>query len=227
MNIRVAALALATVAGSAFAGEVFPGPQTINLGGGWQVTVANALTTQITSVNGQTALQDGYLAITKTASFTQVDPFTDAPQPISITFTQIADDANTASVIRINQEFLTNLTGLTWGGFRQQLALSGAATFDNASTGMSVGPNFTTNTMSAGNREMITSGGPGVASGSSWNPGATGDLIININLGASGTPVVFTLKEIPLVPTPGAKPEYARSIFVRRLEHILLLDERR
>ncbi|MBY0307680.1 MAG: MprA protease, GlyGly-CTERM protein-sorting domain-containing form, partial [Phycisphaerales bacterium] len=132
------------------------------------------------------------------------DPITGAPEPVIITFRQTAADANTASQIIIDDEMILNMTGLQWTGYRQILGLSNNASISAASLGMSVGPEFTGNTLLNGNREMLSSGGPGVASGAMWMPGAVGGLVIDINLAGQADPVVFTLKELPVIPTPAA-----------------------
>ncbi|MDP1661467.1 MAG: hypothetical protein Q8L55_06085 [Phycisphaerales bacterium] len=189
----VGAIALVSLAGTASADVILP------LGMGWEavITGSNVTLTVVPST-------DGVLHLTKDAVFTEIDPFTGAPMPITIMFRQVLPDNQTASQIIIDSEMIMNLTGLNWDGFRQILGLSNNVSFDPSSTGMSVGPEFTTNTLLNGNREMLSNGGPGVANGAMWMPGATGALVININLAGQDSPVIFTLKELPTVPTPGA-----------------------
>lgn len=188
----VGTLALLALAGTASADVIVP------LGSGWEA-VLTGNNVQLTVIPST----DGVLHLSKDASFTQIDPFTGAPEPVIITFRQVAADANTASQIMIDDEMILNLTGLNWTGYRQILGLSNNVAFDNSSLGMSVGPEFTTNTMLNANREMLSDGGPGVANGAMWMPGTVGGLLININLAAQADPVVFTLKELPVIPTPG------------------------
>lgn len=191
----VGAIALLSLAGTASADIV------IQLGMGWEAVLPDGSNVTLT-VNQST---DGILHISKEATFRTIDPLTGAPEPVLITFRQVATDAMTASQIMIDDEMIMNLTGLNWTGYRQILALSNNVAFDPSSTGMSVGPEFTTNTLLAANREMLSDGGPGVANGGMWMPGfASGGLLININLAGQDTPVVFTLKELPVIPTPGA-----------------------
>lgn len=189
----VGAIALVSLAGTASADVILP------LGMGWEAVVTGANVSL--TVNQST---DGALHLTKEAVFREIDPFTGAPMAVTITFRQVLPDNMTASQIIIDDEMIMNLTGLNWDGYRQILALSTNVSFDASSTGMSVGPEFTTNTLLNGNREMLSNGGPGVANGAMWMPGATGALVININLAGQDTPVIFTLKELPTVPTPGA-----------------------
>jgi hypothetical protein len=186
---------LLTLVGTASADLV-----TVALGGGWEVTYDNnGLTIQpISAANGQ-------VQIRKIATFTEIDPFTNAPGARILSFRQVANDANTFSQIVITDEALTNNTGLTWIGFRQVIAQSPVVTFDNSSLALSIAPNFTSNQLVAGNRELVSSGGPGVNTGTTWNPGlASGAITINAAVGQQASPVVFTLKELAVVPTPGS-----------------------
>lgn len=189
----VGAIALLSLAGTASADVI------IQLGMGWEavLTGTNVGLTVIPST-------DGILHLSKDATFREIDPITGAPETISIMFRQVLPDAQTASTIIIDDEMIMNLTGLNWTGFRQVLSLSNNVSFNNASLGMSVGPEFTTNTMLNSNREMLSDGGPGVANNAMWMPGAVGGLVIDINLAGQSDPVVFILKEIPVIPAPGA-----------------------
>lgn len=189
----VGAVALLSLAGTASADVI------VQLGMGWEavLTGSNVSLTVIPST-------DGVLHLSKDATFREIDPFTGAPEPVIITFRQVAADNLTASQIIIDDEMIMNLTGLNWTGYRQILGLSNNASLNAASLFMSVGPEFTTNTLLNGNREMLSDGGPGVANGGMWMPGATGGLVIDINLGGQDAPVIFTLKELPVIPTPGA-----------------------
>jgi len=186
-------MALVALAGTASADVVMP----LGMGGEAVMTGTNVSLTVVPST-------DGRLHLTKEAVFREIDPLTGGPMPVTITFRQVAADNATASQIVIDSEMIMNLTGLNWNGYRQILGLSNNVALDPSSLAMSVGPEFTTNTLLASNREMLSSGGPGVLNGGMWMPGAVGDLVININLGAQSSPVIFTLKELPTVPTPGA-----------------------
>ena len=190
----VGAVALLSLAGTASADIV------IQLGMGWEAVLPDGSNVTLT-VNQST---DGVLHLSKEATFRSIDPFTGAPEPALITFRQVAADAQTASQIIIDDEMILNLTGMTWTGYRQILGLSNNVAFNNASLGMSVGPEFTTNTMLNSNRELLSDGGPGVSNFGMWMPGTVGGLVIDINLAGQDEPVIFTLKELPVIPTPGA-----------------------
>ena len=189
----VGAVALLSLAGTASADVV------VQLGQGWEAVLAtnNVTLTVIPST-------DGVLHLSKEGVFNTIDPFTGAPEPLIITFRQVLPDNQTASTIMIDDEMIMNLSGLNWTGYRQILSLSDNVAFDPSSTAMSVGPEFTTNTLLNANREMLSNGGPGVLNGAMWMPGFTGGLTINVDLAGQDTPVVFVLKELPVIPTPGA-----------------------
>ena len=190
----VGAIALLSLSGMASADIIIP------LGMGWEAVLPDGSNVTLT-VNQST---DGILHLSKEAAFRSIDPFTGAPEPVLITFRQVAADNLTASQIMIDDEMILNLTGMNWTGYRQILGLSNNVAFNNASLGMSVGPEFTTNTLLNSNREMLSDGGPGVLNGAMWMPGAVGGLLMDINLAGQADPVVFTLKELPVIPTPGA-----------------------
>jgi MYXO-CTERM domain-containing protein len=189
-----------------FAGSVASADVTRDLGGGWQVVIADQIADQIDIVADGFVTIDGVrtLVIEKFAEFRTIDPFTGLFQGLPIQFRQTGSDANTATRIIITDEALYNNTGASWFGFRMQLIDSGQAGFDPVATfasGFSIGP-FTTTAYSAGNTQVDFGGGV-VPAGGIWYPGlGSGGLVINVNL-ANENPVVFTLKETP-TPTPGA-----------------------
>ncbi|HYD00808.1 MAG TPA: PEP-CTERM sorting domain-containing protein [Phycisphaerales bacterium] len=199
---RVALAALvAGVAGSAASADVVR-----DLGGGWQVIIADEIADQIDIVADGFVTVDGVrtLVIEKFAEFRSFDPLTGLFGGLPVQFRQVGADADTATRIIITDEALYNNTSQAWTGFRMQLIDSGQAGFDPAATfasGFSIGP-FTTTTYSAGNTQVDFGGGV-VPAGGIWYPGlGSGGLVINVNL-SNQNPVVFTLKETP-VPTPGA-----------------------
>ena len=199
---RVALAALvAGVAGSAASADVVR-----DLGGGWQVIIADEIADQIDIVADGFVTVDGVrtLVIEKFAEFRSYDPLTGLFGGLPVQFRQVGADADTATRIIITDEALYNNTSQAWTGFRMQLIDSGQAGFDPAATfasGFSIGP-FTTTTYSAGNTQVDFGGGV-VPAGGIWYPGlGSGGLVINVNL-SNQNPVVFTLKETP-VPTPGA-----------------------
>lgn len=205
MNIRinkfVVAAALVGCAGSFASADVIR-----NLGGGWQVVIADAVADQIDIVADGFVTINGVrtLVIEKFAEFRSYDPQTGLFGGLSVQFRQIAADANTATRIIITDEGLYNNTAQPWGGFRMQLIDSGQAGFDPVATfnsGFTYGP-FTTMNFSMGNTQ-VDFGGGSVAPGTNWYPGlGTGGLVIDVNL-SNENAVVFTLKETP-TPTPGA-----------------------
>ncbi|MFT3687194.1 MAG: MYXO-CTERM sorting domain-containing protein [Phycisphaerales bacterium] len=189
----VGAAALVALSGTASADVIVP------LGMGWEAVLASSNVSLTV-----TQSTDGILHLHKEALFREIDPVTGLPEPVIITFRQVAADANTASQILIDDEMILNITGATWTGYRQILGLSNNVMFNAASLGMSVGPEFTNNTLLNSSRELLSDGGPGVANNGMWMPGAVGGLLIDINLAGQEDPVVFTLKELPVIPTPGA-----------------------
>ena len=206
MNIRinkfVVAAALVGCAGSFASADVIR-----NLGGGWQVVIADEIADQIDIVADAYVTINGVrtLVIEKFAEFRSYDPQTGIFGGLQVQFRQTAADANTATRIIITDEGLYNNTGQTWGGFRMQLIDSGQAGFDPVATfnsGFTYGP-FTSMGFSMGNTQVDFAGGPGVPNGNNWYPGlGSGGLVIDVNL-SNQNPVVFTLKETP-TPTPGA-----------------------
>lgn len=172
--------------------------EIIDLGGGWQ---AEVFTDNVDVVS--LGFDNGVLTIQKIAEFTEIDEFTGEPAPINITFSQVADDANTASKIIIDSEMLTNSTGLDWIDFESILVDGGDAVWNPAEmAGLDIAP-FTGSEFLDGDTIFRTFGGT-VADGDTWNPGAaSGDFVIDLDL-SGDSPLVFTLKEAPSVPAPGA-----------------------
>lgn len=198
-------LIAAAVAGSA--GSMASADVVRDLGGGWQVVIADAIADQIDIVSDGFVTINGVrtLVIEKFAEFRSYDPLTGLFGGLQVQFRQVAADANTATRIIITDEGLYNNTGAAWFGFRMQLIDSGQIGFDPAATfgsGFTYGP-FTAMNFSNSNTQVDFTGGPGIANGQNWYPGlVSGGLVINVNL-ANENPVVFTLKETP-TPTPGA-----------------------
>jgi hypothetical protein len=186
----------------AAAGSALAAPFTFNVGGGWEVTVATG-NASIASTNAGTAVGSGFLNVNTSANFNQIDTTTGLPQPITFTFRQVNPDETTAPRIVIDAEALANNTGLNWVGFRHSIALSGAATFNTTLSNRSLTP-FAGQTFSGFNRDVLAQGGGVVLNGATWTPGlGSGALVIDVNLAASPGPVIFSLKETPIVPTPG------------------------
>lgn len=172
--------------------------EIIDLGGGWQ---AEIFTDNVDLVS--LGANNDVLTIEKLATFTELDEFTGEPLPINITFMQVADDANTASKIVIAAEELTNATGLDWVDFEFILVDSGNAVWNPGEmAGLDILP-FTGSEFLDGNTIYRTFDGT-VADGDTWFPGAAaGEFVIDVDL-SGDTPMIFTLKEAPSVPAPGA-----------------------
>ncbi len=202
LNRTMIAAAVAGCAGSMASADVVR-----DLGGGWQVVIADAIADQIDIVSDGVVTINGVrtLIIEKFAEFRSYDPQTGLFGGLQVQFRQTASDANTATRIIITDEGLYNNTGAAWFGFRMQLIDSGQVGFDPVATfnsNFTYGP-FTSMVFSAGNTQVDFAGGPGVPNGNNWYPGLqSGGLVIDVNL-ANQNPVVFTLKETP-TPTPGA-----------------------
>jgi MYXO-CTERM domain-containing protein len=177
-----------------------------DLGGGWQVVIADEIADQIDIVSDGFVTINGVrtLVIEKFAEFRHIDPLTGLFQGLAVQFRQVGTDANTATRIIITDEGLYNNTGAAWFDFHMQLIDSQQEAFNPAATfasGFTYGP-FTSLTFSQNNTQADFAGGV-VPNGQIWYPGlGAGGLVIDVSL-ASEAPVVFTLKETPS-PTPGA-----------------------
>jgi MYXO-CTERM domain-containing protein len=201
VNRFAIAAAIACVAGSVASADV-----TRDLGGGWQVVIADEIADQIDIVSDGFVTINGVrtLVIEKFAEFRTIDPLTGLFQGLAVQFRQIGADATTATRIIITDEGLYNNTGAAWFDFHMQLIDNNQPVFNPAATfssGFTYGP-FTSLTFSQNNTQADFAGGV-VPNGQIWYPGlGAGGLVIDVNLGAEA-PVVFTLKETPS-PTPGA-----------------------
>ncbi|MCA9282807.1 MAG: hypothetical protein H6812_11645 [Phycisphaeraceae bacterium] len=194
VRVGVPALLLAAV-GTAQAGVV-------NIGGGWQASWDSSFDGFVQIVSD--GVVGDSVQIEKSIEF--MPGFNTVP----IVFTQI--DPNAVSNIVINDEIITNNSGVDWSGFRMQLIDGGDVAFDQASTassggsgpiGFSISP-FTTASFTPDSMQLNIGGGT-VADGTSWFPGSgisDGQLWMHVNL-TPGINKVFTLKE-SYVPTPGA-----------------------
>ena len=171
---------------------------------GWEVQIPDDVHYGV-NVDSITEGPDGFVAIEISKEFLQgPSPFGVVPGVI-MTFRQTADDANTVPTIVINDEIVTNSTGVTWIDFHFILLDSGTVNFDpKLSAGFNVGPAFTSSTFSDNNTRLDISGGPGVGDGVTWNPGGApedGELVINVEVGEPGARI-WHLKELPTIPEP-------------------------
>lgn len=121
---------------------------------------------------------------------------------VLIDFVQVGDDANTVTSIVIEDETVTNSTGVDWTDFHWQVLDSGQAWFNvSESSPFSVNP-FTNKTFTgvSGNTATgLNADGGVVLDGTSFFPGgAAGDghLVIDVDLGNTN-PVSFLFKQFP------------------------------
>jgi hypothetical protein len=169
------------------------------LGKGWEVTIFQPNMVDVfVDPSGP-----GTLVIEKIAEFTEIDPFTGAPEPVLLTFRQNQPDAMTVDQIVITSAVITNSTGQDWISFTEALLPGTLAQFNQGlSSNYSIDP-FTARQYSQGDSQVEFSGGT-VGAGQTWSPGvAQGGLVIDVDL-SGAAPVVFTLKELPGIPAPGA-----------------------
>lgn len=171
--------------------------------GGWRAEVADEFVQSVSLTSGGYDPQTRTLTVGKAANFTAVNGLTGLPDSIVITFTQIGDDANTAVRILVEEELVTNSTGIAWGGFEITVQDSGDATFNQAlSADWTINP-FTTRAYSMDSTVVTFTGGT-INPGSQWRPGLLGgDLAIDVDL-SRDNPMTFNFKELPLIPAPGA-----------------------
>jgi len=188
----------------------------INIGGGWQASWDASLDPYV-DVTSFGVVGDAVF-IEKSAEFIQPPPQPGFPfPPIPITFTQT--DPGAVHNIVIDDEIITNSTGIYWNDFHMVLLDHDDAFFDPAATlasggggpiGFTISP-FTFAAFAADNKSLDISDGL-VPDGTQWFPGdgaTDGQLWINVNTGDGvDKPLsTFTLKESPtsdFIPTPGA-----------------------
>lgn len=133
--------------------------------------------------------------------------FTDAPEdgqfpPISIDFTQVGSDADTLALIVLNDELITNKTGVDWTDYHWRL--EGPAAFKisaTVSSGFDISP-FTNATWtpkagwSADYASALDVDGGTVPNGSTYLPGVdAGALVIEVDLSEADSS--FTLTQYP------------------------------
>jgi MYXO-CTERM domain-containing protein len=188
-------------------GTAAAGPVTIqlidpstNVHSGWQATIFDE--DHVDIVTDSVNVANGTVVIEKFAEFTQIGPL-GTPEAINIVFQQVLPDAQTMTTIAITDELIINSTGMAWLNFEMFTIDSGQVAFDPvASAAFSIAP-FTTSQFGNGNTLFHVEGGV-IPDGGVWTPGlASGALYIDVDLAAS-TPVTFTLKELPSVPSPGS-----------------------
>jgi hypothetical protein len=175
----------------------------IVLGGGWRADWDPSLDGNVSLVVD--SVDAGAVHIQKFAQFTSPPGPGGIFAPIVITFSQIA--AGAVPSIVIEDEAVTNQTGVPWQDFHFDVVDSGDAVFDPiASAGFTVAP-FSTKIFSNGNMTLDVFGGV-VPDGATWFPGTApngdGALVINLNPHAQAPFMVFSFKERPTVPEPAS-----------------------
>jgi hypothetical protein len=174
---------------------------------GWQAEILDAEDPFVDVVtDGQTT---DTLFIEKSAEF--FGPATGGTLPaIDIVFRQTAP--STITRISIDDEIITNSTGLDWVDFHFEIIGSGAQ-FNPAATAASGGAApigwriapFTTAAFGGGNTTLDIAGGT-VPNGTQWfpgdAPGGDGALVIDVVSASSAPFTVWTLRERPTIPEP-------------------------
>jgi hypothetical protein len=177
-------------------------------GGGWQITPGGngANTVSVTQDDGDS----GVLVLQLFKDYLQPVGQDGDMSSITLIFQQIGPDAQTASKIVINDELVSNHTGVAWTDFHWILGPMGYASFNQDETYPAGGVGFSTSpfishewTQTSGDPTLSVFGGT-LANNSSFNPGYAGALVIDVNLGADGGSAngIFTLTEIPTIPEP-------------------------
>ena len=184
----IAGLAVASAAQAGF----------VDIGGGWSASWDGALDSYV-DVQSFGVVGDA-VVIQKSAEFTSF------PQNIDITFVQT--DPGAVSYIVIDDEIITNSTGVDWTDFHMEILGNGA--FDPAQTGGGGGPiGFTiapfTQASFQNNDTLLNIDGGVVPNGTQWFPGdGATDGVLYIDARPSGaSPNTFVLREYP-TPTPGS-----------------------
>lgn len=192
MNARaLAALGVFALISSAQAGMV-------DIGGGWTASWDPGLDPYV-DIQSFGVTGDA-VVIEKSAEFTSF------PQNVDITFVQTATDA--VPYIVIDDEIITNSTGVDWTDFHMEIVGNGA--FDPAQTGGGGGPiGFTiapfTQASFQNNDTLLNIDGGVVPNGTQWFPGdgATNGLLYIDARPTAASPNTFILREYP-TPTPGS-----------------------
>ena len=178
---------------------------------GWTANWDSSLDAFVSVVTD--GLSGNAVFIQKFAEFTGPPP--GGLSPITITFQQT--QPTTITNIVIEDEAITNGTGVPWTDFHMDITDSGDAHFDPTATAGSGGPGpigfninpFTTaafGTSASGPNTTLDLGGGTVPAGTIWTPGngpsGDGQLWMSVSPHAAAPFTVFTLKERPTVPEP-------------------------
>jgi hypothetical protein len=178
----------------------------IALGGGWEASVDEGVGIVVSDVTLD------YLVIEISKDFTDPPGVGGVFPAKLIDFHQVAADADTVPRIIIEDESITNLTGVPWTDYHWAL-LNGGETWFNRPLSDPInttpfGTKVWSDTFGFGDPDKMTdlavSGGV-VPSSSSFFPGAApgdGELVIDIDL-SFADPMWFTLKQFP-TPEPAS-----------------------
>lgn len=179
----------------------------VDIGGGWQASWTASLDpyVNIVPLSVEDNADGGYVYIRKEATFIQPPQLGVFPS-ISITFEQT--DVNAYEYIVIEEEDVTNNTGLPWFDFHL-LILGSDAAFDPTRTAASGGPAtlgwdvspFTS--YSFPNTTTLNLEGGAVPNGGHWTPGVEpngGALFIDVV--PNSEPETFTTFQLKEQPTP-------------------------
>ncbi len=187
----------------------------VDLAGGWRASWDASLDPFVDIQDNGVVNAQGVQVqvIQKSAEFTQGPQIGGLFPSIPITFTQT--DPNAVNFIAIDDEIITNSTGVDWTDFHFEILDGNDAFFDDVRTANSGGgppigffiEPFQQATFSPDLQELDVFDGV-VPSGTQWFPGdgaTDGQLWMSMNTGDGvNTPfTTFTLKETP-TPTPGA-----------------------
>jgi hypothetical protein len=192
---------------------------SVNLGGGWIASWDDSFAGLVDVTTN--AVTGNAVHIEKTAEWGPGQaPVNGIVPSIPIVFRVDAAyvAANGIGAVRnnivIDDEALTNSTGVTWTDFHFDLLDHGDVQFDPVATaasggggpiGFSIAP-FTNAAFANNNTRLNIFGGPGIAgNGGLWFPGSganDGELWMHINNVTATSQ--FVLKETPSVPAPGA-----------------------
>lgn len=178
----------------AFAGSSLATPELRDLGHGWQVLIPDPDVIDI--VVDEAASNSQQLVLEKFATFLNVSA-------LDLVFSQTSLGA--APRILITDEYIGNQSGQSWVAFTNALInqANGTATFNQpASAGLSITP-FTTTAYNFDSTSVTYSGGT-IPHMGFWFPGVTSGALVIDTQNNGRQFMEFTLREVPLVPTPGA-----------------------
>lgn len=166
-------------------------------GSGWQATLPDHVDVGILI----DSVSDQFLLIEIAKTFT-AEPINGQFPPISIDFSQVAPDANTVALIVLNDELITNNTGVDWTDYHWRI--DGPAAFvisDTVTSGFDVSP-FTNSTWTPkvgwgpDYASALDVDGGIVPAGSTYLPGVSqGALFIEVDLSQADSS--FTLTQYP------------------------------